>query len=294
MNTMLTGIIIKGIGGFYYVKTEEGVVESRARGIFREEKITPLVGDRVKIRISTENNSGYIEEILPRDSSLFRPPVANVSQAIIVMSIKKPNINTWLLDKFLIMAEHENLKISICFNKMDLSYEETENLMKIYRQAGYNVFVTSAKDEEGIDQLRAVLKDNITVLAGPSGVGKSSLINIIGPDFGRETGEISHKSKRGKHTTRNVELLQLDDNSFILDTPGFSSLDLSFIEDESQLRSYYPEIAKYGRDCRFLSCLHHMEPDCAVKDHVEKGNISRMRYDNYLMLLEEIKNNRRY
>lgn len=291
---MIEGIIIKGIGGFYYVKTNEGIIESRARGLLREEGITPLVGDYVRIRISPEDNSGYVEEVLQRKNELIRPPVANVTQAIIVMSVKKPDINTWLLDKFLIMAEHKDLKILICFNKLDLSEEEINKLRSIYQKAGYKVMVTSSLLDIGIDQLKGELKDNITVFAGPSGVGKSSLLNKINKDFNRETGAVSNKSKRGKHTTRSVELLELGDNAYVLDTPGFSSLDLSFIEDASDVRLYFREIKEHGKDCRFLSCLHDREPGCSVKKAVEEGLIDEGRYKNYLLLLEEIKNIRRY
>lgn len=291
---MIEGIIIKGIGGFYYIKTKDGIIESRARGIFREENLTPLVGDRVKIRINEEDNSGYIEEILERKNELIRPPVANISQAIIVMSIKKPDINTWLLDKFLIMAEHKNLNIIICLNKMDLSEKEIIHIKNIYETVGYKVLITSSKENIGIENLMAYLKEHITVFAGPSGVGKSSLLNKVNPQFNRETGDVSAKSKRGKHTTRSVELLELGENTYVLDTPGFSSLDLSFIEDPSSLREYFKEIKKYGQECRFLSCLHDKEPDCAVKRYVVEGVISKERYDNYLRLLEEIKNIRRY
>lgn len=291
---MLEGIIIRGIGGFYYVKTSEGIIESRARGNFREEGITPLVGDRVRIRISDEDNSGYVDEILPRDNELIRPPVANISQAIIVMSIKKPDVNTWLLDKFLLMAEHKKLNIIICLNKMDLSEKEIGKLMEIYKKAGYKVLVTSSKDDIGIEELKATLKGHITVFAGPSGVGKSTLLNKVNPYFNRETGEVSVKSKRGKHTTRSVELMELGEDTFVLDTPGFSSLDLDFIQDPVDVREFFREIKKYGKECRFQSCLHDKEPDCAVKKYVEEGVIDRDRYNNYLLLLTEIKNIRRY
>lgn len=290
----MDGIIVKGIGGFYYVKTGEGLIETRARGLFREENITPLIGDKVRIRISDEDNSGYIEEIYERKSQLIRPPVANITQAIIVMSVKKPDINTWLLDKFLIMAEHQKLDIIICFNKLDLSEKEVLTLQETYNLAGYKVIITSSKQGTGIDELKEALKGHVTVFAGPSGVGKSSLLNMLNDEFNRETGEISSKSKRGKHTTRSVELLQLGEDTFVLDTPGFSSLDISFIEDASQIREYFREINKYGANCRFLSCLHDKEPDCAVKENVEKGLIHPDRYNNYLLILEEIKNIRRY
>lgn len=291
---MLEGIIIKAIGGFYYVKTSQGIIESRGRGVLRIEGINPLVGDFVKIRISSEDNSGYVEEILERKNELIRPPVANITQAVIVMSVKKPDINTWLLDKFLMMAEHNNLKIIVCFNKMDLSEEETNKIKRTYELAGYQVIITSSTLDIGIDQLKEALKDNITVFAGPSGVGKSSLLNKINIDFNRETGVVSSKSKRGKHTTRSVELLEIEENSYVLDTPGFSSLDISFIEDVSDVRLYFREIKEHGKGCRFLSCLHDKEPDCSVKKAVEEGSIDEDRYKNYLLLLEEIKNTRRY
>lgn len=291
---MLEGIIIKAIGGFYYVKTSQGIIESRGRGVFRIEEITPLVGDFVKIRISPEDKSGYVEEILERKNELIRPPVANITQAVIVMSVKRPDINTWLLDKFLIMAEHNNLNIVICFNKLDLSEEETNKIRRTYELAGYKVIITSSLLDRGIDQLKMVLKDNITVFAGPSGVGKSSLLNRINKDFNREIGVVSTKSKRGKHTTRSVELLEIEENSYVLDTPGFSSLDISFIEDVSDVRLYFREIRERGKGCRFLSCLHNKEPDCSVKKAVEEGLIDENRYKNYLLLLEEIKNIRRY
>lgn len=291
---MLEGIIVKGIGGFYYVKTDQGVVQCRARGLFRDENITPLIGDKVKIRISSEDNNGYIEEILPRTSQLLRPAVANITQAILVMSIKKPNINTWLLDKFIVMAEHEGLNIVICLNKSDLDKNEINNLMEVYRKAGYKVIVTSSKDNIGIEELKASLKDNISVFAGPSGVGKSSLLNIIDEKFKLETGSVSVKSERGKHTTRHVELLELEENTFVLDTPGFSSLALDFVEDESQLRLYFREIHEHGKNCRFQSCLHDKEPDCAVKAAVKANIISEERYNNYILLLEETRKIRRY
>lgn len=291
---MLKGVIIKGVGGFYYVKTSDGIIESRARGLFRDENITPLVGDKVNIRISEEDKSGYIDEIYPRSTQLLRPPVANVSKAIIVMSIKDPEINTWLLDKFLLMAEYENLEVIICFNKKDLNEDRAISLSEIYRKAGYKVIISSVKENIGIEELRKELDNNITVFAGPSGAGKSSLLNSINPILKLETGDISNKSKRGKHTTRHVELLNLNEDTYVLDTPGFSSLHLDFIEEEVELREYFREIAQIGKECRFLSCLHNQEPDCAVKRNVETGNINRERYDNYLSLLQEIKSNRRY
>lgn len=291
---MLEGRIIKGVGGLYFVKTTEGVIKSRARGVFRVEKTIPLIGDLVNIRISEEDNMGYIIDIKERKTELLRPAVANITQAIIVMSVKNPEINTWLLDKFLLMAEYENLNIVIVFNKSDLDNKKAEELKEIYEKAGYEVVIASTSLDVGIDDVKKYLKDNISVFAGPSGVGKSSLLNKIHKGFKLEIGDISAKNKRGKHTTRHIELLELDDNSFVLDSPGFSSLSLNFIEDESEVRNYFKEIHEYGKDCKFLSCLHNKEPGCAVKNAVEKNNINNSRYTNYLLLLEEVKNIRRY
>lgn len=291
---MVDGIIIKGIGGFYYVKTEDRVIESRARGIFREEKKTPLIGDRVRVRISDEDNSGYVEEIYERTSQLTRPPVANITHAIIVMSIREPDINTWLLDRFLMMAEYEDLEIVICLNKVDLDSEGALKLKDIYELAGYKVIETSIISEKGIDELKSLLKDNISVFAGPSGAGKSSLLNVISPGFNLETGDVSNKTKRGKHTTRHVELMELNKNSFVLDSPGFSSLNVDFIQENNEIKHYFKEISKYGEGCRFKSCLHDTEPNCEVKKQVEEGNISKDRYENYILFLKEIKNIRRY
>ena len=291
---MIEGIIVKGVGGFYYVKTEEDIIECRARGIFREENLTPLIGDKVLIRISDEDNTGYIEKIQPRKSQLIRPPVANVTQVIIVMSIKKPNINPWLLDKFIVMAERENLNILICINKIDLDPEKGQELIDIYKDIGYNVIGTSAKEKIGIDKLRENLKNNVSVFAGPSGVGKSSLLNAVNRDFKLKTGDVSAKTRRGKHTTRHVELLELDKTAYVLDTPGFGSLHLNFIEDVIELRDYFLEIKRFGLNCKFISCLHENEPDCEVKRQVELGNIQESRYNSYLDFLQEIRKFRRY
>jgi ribosome biogenesis GTPase len=292
---MLEGIIIKGIGGFYYVETEEGIYQCRARGLFREKSLVPLIGDKVVMRINEEDNTGYIEEIFDRKSQLTRPPVANVTQAVIVMSIKNPDINCWLLDRFLVMAEYEGLNVHICLNKIDLGTEEEISLIDdIYSKAGYDLIKTSTKTNEGILELKNVLEDNITVFAGPSGVGKSSLLNKIDPKLELVTGEVSKKTTRGKHTTRHVELIDLNLNSYVLDTPGFSSLNLNFIESDIELARYFKEIFKFSDRCKFISCLHHKEPGCEVKRQVEEGNISSIRYENYLYFLDEIKNIRRY
>lgn len=291
---MTHGIIIKGIGGFYYVKTLDGVIECRARGNFREENITPLIGDNVRIRISSEDNTGYIEEIHKRKTQLLRPAVANVTQAIIVMSIKDPKINDWLLDRFIVMAESVNLDIIICINKSDLDLNKSLEVKRKYEDIGYKVLTTSIEDDSSIEGLEKLLANNTSVFAGPSGVGKSSLLNLINPKYKLETASISNKSKRGKHTTRHTELLYLKEDSYVLDSPGFSSLDIKFIKDEKELQDYFLEIRHYGEKCKFLNCLHLNEPGCEVKKQVEMDNISEERYENYLSFLEEIRKNRRY
>src|SRR5699024_4274729 len=192
-----------------------------------------------------------------------------------------PQINTWLLDRFLVMEEHEDLNIVICINKYDLDEGKSSKLKEIYENAGYEVILTSAKSGFGIEKLQEILDSNISIFAGPSGVGKSTLLNEINPNFKLETGSVSSKTRRGKHTTRHIELLELNKNSFVLDSPGFSSLKLDFIKSETQLRNYFREIDKYGSECAFLSCLHHQEPNCAVKKYVDEGIINKDRYKNY-------------
>ena len=290
---MLKGRIIKGIGGYYYVNVDDDIIECRARGIFREQKITPLVGDIVKIRISSEDNTGYVEEIMNRDSELIRPPVANITQVIVVASVKNPELNTWLVDKILVMAEEKHLNIVLCLNKADLDLKRSEELNNLYKKVGYNVIQTSKLTGIGIEELRKELRNNINVFAGPSGVGKSSLLNALNPLFKLETGEVSKKNQRGKHTTRHVELLKLEKDTFILDTPGFSSFDLNFIEDYIDLRHYFRDIEKYNGECGFNSCIHQNEPNCAVKNAVSKDMISKERYENYLLILDELKNRKR-
>ena len=292
---MIEGMILKGIGGFYYVKTGNEIYECRARGVFREEKITPFVGDIVLIRENETDKTGYIEKIYPRKSKLIRPPVANVTQALIVISMKNPDPNLWLLDRFLILARHEGLNTIICLNKIDLvDCKEFNAVKSIYQKAGYKVIATSPVLNIGIDELRDTLRNNITVFSGPSGVGKSSLLNQVQPNLQLKTGEISDKTKRGKHTTRHVELLELDNGGYVLDTPGFSSLDIDFIDNAEELKKYFNEINSVKNQCRFNSCLHYKEPDCEVKRLVEVGEISKIRYENYIKFFEEIKNRRRY
>ena len=292
---MINGKIIKGIGGFYYVDTEKGLYECRARGIFRKNKITPLVGDRVSISVvDEENKKGVVEEIEKRDTELVRPPIANVDKALIVFAIKNPAPNLSLLDRFIVLAEKENLEIVIVFTKVDLDSdgELLEELKSIYEVSGYKVIPVSNKLKLNIDKIKEELKENTVVFAGPSGVGKSSLLNEVDKNFELKTGEVSDKIKRGKHTTRHAELLKLECGGVVADTPGFSSLTLDDI-DESELKEYFIEFDKYD-DCRFGSrCIHENEPSCAVKEAVENGEISKKRYESYIQLLNEIRSGKR-
>ncbi len=292
---MINGKIIKGIGGFYYVDTEKGLYECRARGIFRKNKITPLVGDRVSISVvDEENKKGVVEEIEERDTELVRPPIANVDKALIVFAIKNPSPNLSLLDRFIVLAEKENLEIVIVFTKVDLDTdgELLGELKDIYEVSGYKVISVSNKLKLNIDKIKEELKENTVVFAGPSGVGKSSLLNEVDKNFELKTGEVSDKIKRGKHTTRHAELLKLECGGMVADTPGFSSLTLDDI-DESELKEYFIEFDKYD-ECRFGSrCIHENEPSCAVKEAVENGDISKKRYESYIQLLNEIRSGKR-
>ena len=291
---MLNGKIIKGIGGFYYVDTENGLYECRARGIFRKEKITPLVGDRVVISVvDEENKKGVVEEIDERDTELVRPPIANVDKALIVFAIKNPSPNLSLLDRFIVLAEKENLEIVIILTKADLDDGEELNKIKdIYELSGYKVIPVSNKQKMNIDKVKEELNGNVVVFAGPSGVGKSSLLNEIDQNFELQTGEVSDTIKRGKHTTRHAELLKLECGGMVADTPGFSSLTLDDI-DETELKEYFIEFNDFD-DCRFGSrCIHEKEPSCSVKEAVENGEISKKRYDSYIQLLNEIRQGKR-
>ena len=292
---MIKGIIMRGVGGNYYVDTDGGLVECRARGLFRLKNIKPLVGDRVLIRLTDDGgNSGYIEEIKERSNEMVSPPVANVEQLLVFFSVKSPEPNFLLLDKLIIAAEMNNLKPVICFNKSDLADEELKkHFMSIFTETGYKVIFTSIFDEKSINEFKSILKNKLSAFYGPSGVGKSSVINAIQPDFKLKTGEISDKLKRGKHTTRHVEIYRLNFGGYIVDTPGFSSFSLAGI-GKFELKEYYPEINKFNSGCRFMDCLHYKEPGCVVKDAVNDGLISRVRYNNYIRLLEEIQNMNSY
>ena len=291
---MIEGRIIKGIGGFYYVDTDNGLYECRARGIFRKNKITPLVGDFVKISVvDEENKKGVVEEIAERETELVRPPIANVNKALIVFAVKNPTPHLSLLDRFIDLAERENLEIVIILTKIDLDDDNTfEKIKNIYEPCGYKVIGVSNLEKKNIDKVKEELKDNTVVFAGPSGVGKSSLLNEIDKNFKLKTGDVSDKIKRGKHTTRHAELFELEFGGMVADTPGFSSLTLDDIEDVD-LKDYFIEFDNYD-DCKFGSrCIHQNEPNCAVKEAVENGEIPKERYESYIQLLNEIRQGKR-
>lgn len=292
----MTGKIIKGIAGFYYVLCEDGVLyECKARGVFRKDQKKPLVGDNVEIDIINKQDAlGNIETILPRKNELIRPAVSNVDGALVVFSMTSPQPNLNLLDRFLIMMEQQGLTPILCFNKEDLvSNEEQEEIKRVYEKSGYQVCFASAKNGEGLDMLKEGIKGKTYTIAGPSGVGKSTLINGLLDQSVMETGEISAKTERGKHTTRHSELLRVDENTFIMDTPGFTSLQVFDLQAE-ELKEYYPEFKEYEGQCKYLGCTHTHEPACVVKQAVEDDIISNVRYQNYEQIYRELAQKRRY
>ena len=292
----MQGKIIKGIAGFYYVHVvESGLYECKAKGVFRKEKIKPLVGDMVEMDVLDEaEKKGNIVDILPRKNELIRPAVANIDQALVVFAVTKPKPHFNLLDRFLIMMESKEIPVILCFNKKDIATEpEIQKLKDIYETCGYQMVFTSAIQEENVSQLKELLKGKTTAIAGPSGVGKSSLINILQPDAKMETGSISEKIERGKHTTRHSELIWIEDDTYIMDTPGFSSLYTNDFEKE-ELKFYFTEFVPFEGQCRFQGCDHVHEPGCAVKEALEEGKIHPVRYENYLEMYQELKEKRRY
>ena len=296
----MRGRILKGIAGFYYVETGDlKVYECKAKGIFRRSGIKPIVGDNVEIEIiDEENRQGNLTDILPRKNCLYRPPVANVDQAVILFAIVKPDPNYNLLDRFLIMMRQQDLPVIICFNKQDIATEdEQKELHDAYEKCGYKVLFISVKEERGLDELKSLLKGKTSTLAGPSGVGKSSLLNKLVPDADMQTGELSRKIDRGKNTTRHSELFYVKElskegqNTFIIDTPGFTSLELRDVGADD-LMGYYPEFEEFEPSCRFGGCSHIAEPDCGVKAALEAGKLSGVRYDNYRIIYKDLKNAR--
>lgn len=291
----MQGKIVKGIAGFYYVWSEGHLYECKAKGIFRKDKKKPLVGDDVKLDVLDEEKKlGNITELLPRHSELIRPAVANVDQALVIFAIVKPQPNFNLLDRFLIMMRKQNLPCIICLNKLDIDeMGDSAAYEKIYQNSGCKVICVSAATKYNIDALKEMLRGKTTTVAGPSGAGKSSLVNCLQSDIVMETGDISTKIERGRHTTRHSELIAIEDDTYILDTPGFSSLGLFDVKKE-ELAGYYPEFAEHEKYCKFGGCSHISEPICGIRDAVEEGSISKMRYDNYCQLYAELKERRKY
>lgn len=297
------GKIIRGVGGFYYVHAQDGFTyECRAKGIFRRDKKKPLVGDDVEISVlDAQEKSGNVDVLLPRKNELLRPAVANVDQAMVVFAAASPKPNLNLLDRFLIRMNRLRIPVIICFNKTDLSDAETlRRLADIYRGCGSEVCFLSVAQREGVSRIQELLEAKTTALAGPSGVGKSSLTNLMLQNEYMEVGEVSQKIDRGRHTTRHTELLVLprpergaQADTYLLDTPGFSSLYLEDVEYE-ELKDYFQEFTVFEPYCRFQGCMHLREPDCAVKEAVESGEIHRARYESYKLLAEELRGRKRY
>jgi len=295
----MRGKIIRGIGGFYYIHPEDAafdiLIECKAKGIFRNQNIKPLVGDNVEFEmLDEEKRLGNIEKILPRKNALIRPAVANVDQALLIFAAASPNPNFNLLDRFLVMMGRQDVPVILCFNKCDLITEEQQQeIAAIYEASGCKILFVSAKKELGLKELQEILEGKTTTVAGPSGVGKSSLINLLAPEACMETGEISKKIERGRHTTRHAELIQLKGDGYIMDTPGFSSLYLPEMEKE-ELQDCYPEFAAFEPYCRFQGCSHISEPDCGVKEALSEGKIHPVRYENYCQLYGELKDRKKY
>ena len=291
----MQGKIVKGIAGFYYVNAGNKTYECKAKGVFRKDNRKPLVGDDVRLKVLDEEKGlGNVEELLPRRSELIRPAVANVDQGMVIFAVTSPAPNLNLLDRFLIMMERQKLPCLICFNKTDLDRDGLlEGYVKAYEKSGHEVLAVSAKEGLGMNSLRERLQGKTTTVAGPSGVGKSSLINLLLGERTMETGSLSAKIDRGKHTTRHSELLRIDEDTYIFDTPGFSSLEIFDLEKED-LAAYYAEFEPFEKYCRFGGCSHVNEPVCGIRDAVKDGEIPRVRYENYCQLYEELKAKKKY
>lgn len=282
----MKGKIVKGIGGFYYVDTASGLVQTRGRGIFRKQGLTPFVGDDVDIEIP-ENGDGVIREILERRNSFLRPPVANLDCIITVFSPAKPKPDFGLVDKLLIMAESKGIEPILCMNKIDLISEKQADEMLSPYSAHYDVFKVSAVTGYGVDKLKECISGRNTALAGSSGVGKSSITNLLIPEADMETSEISKRTGRGRHTTRHVELFKLPEGGYLYDTPGFTSFDLTGIEAKD-LSKFYPEILSLEAECRFDDCSHTHEPGCRVLKALRDGNLNPLRYQSYVRTYREL------
>lgn len=286
---MPVGQIRKALSGFYYVEKDGELIQCRGRGIFRNRGESPLVGDMVDFTKDSESD-GSVDKIHPRKNALVRPPIANVDQAILVFSVKEPAFNTILLDRFLVVLESFGVTPIICLTKMDLLGESEQEALASYivdyEAIGYKMLTTYKDDDTLMTRIEPYLKDKVTVLAGQSGVGKSTMLNTLLPDLNLKTGVISQSLGRGKHTTRHVELIEVA-GGLLADTPGFSSFDFDEIEKE-ELTGCFPEFVRIGEDCKFRGCLHMKEPKCAVKAALETGEVKQYRYEHYEQFLQEI------
>lgn len=283
---MLEGIIVKGIGGTYEVETEQGRLKCTLRGKLRLSVERVLIGDRVEISLDEGGSGGVVERILPRRNELIRPAIANIDQVLVVFAVQQPAPNLALLDRILVQAELMGLANVVVFNKADLDLGRAEEIRAIYASIPYPTILTSTVTSQGMEELRRVVQGKISVLAGPSGAGKSSLLNALNPDLDLETGQVSAKIQRGRHTTRRVELLAFD-QGYVADTPGFSQL---YLEpgQEDRLQFAFPEFDRYRDACRFRGCLHRREPGCAVLEALERGEVAASRHQHYLLFLEEV------
>ncbi len=284
----LNGIIIKGIGGFYYIEADGDIYECKARGAFRKKKISPLAGDNVQITVR-ENGENTIDDILERKNFLVRPPVANVDTLVIVSSVKEPVPSTLVIDRLTAIAVSKNIKPCIVFSKSDLG--DTKELEEIYKKAGLDVCSVCCKTGEGVEKVKEMIKGGITVFTGNTGVGKSSLLNCIDSRFSLETGEVSSKLGRGRHTTRDVTLHKVND-FYVADTPGFSSLDIESGEliMKDDLPFCFPEFSEYLGKCRFSSCTHTVDKGCKILEALENGHIHESRHLSYVTMYNEVKN----
>lgn len=283
----MRGIVVKGIAGFYYVKADGNVYQCKARGIFKKDGIKVAVGDIVNIELN-EGSDALITEIDPRKNSFIRPPIVNVDCMAVVFAAAEPDPSFPVIDKFLVMAEKSNTEIIICVNKVDLADDDKlKKIRDIYDGLYPMVFVSGAMGT-GIEELKKLLEGKKCALAGPSGVGKSTILNALEPEAAVETGQISGKTKRGKHTTRHVEIFETDFGAMIFDTPGFTSFDVLEAE-EDELAHYYPEMHKFLGKCRYDNCRHIKEPECAVREAVKEGEISKSRYRSYEEQINEIR-----
>ena len=285
MTEKTEGRIVRSLSGFYDVRTPGGLITCRARGILRKAGSSPLTGDLVEI--SVEKGKGMVEKILPRKNHFIRPAVANVDALVVFAANVNPVTEPFLIDRVAAIAGDQNVDVYLCVNKCDL--DPAMDLVRIYRHAGFPVICTSAETGEGVAELRALLTGKLTAFTGNSGVGKSSILNRLAPELQLETGEVSEKLGRGRHTTRHVELYRLGENTYVADTPGFSSFDTDQMELilKENLQYAFPDFGRFLGKCRFDDCSHRKEPDCAVRSAVEAGEIEKSRYDSYLKLYEK-------